>query len=42
MSKDQLDRLQLKLLKIMARRMYESSTFYHQRMREAGVMPDVI
>jgi phenylacetate-CoA ligase len=42
MPKDQLDRLQLKLLKIMARRMYESSPFYHQRMREAGVMPDII
>jgi phenylacetate-CoA ligase len=42
MPKDQLDRLQLKLLKIMARRMYESSPFYHQKMREAGIMPDVI
>ena len=40
--KDQLDRLQLKLLKILARRVYESSPFYHERMRAAGLMPQDI
>lgn len=38
--KAQLDALQLKLLKIQTRRMWESSPFYRQRMRSAGVTPD--
>ncbi|MBN1109178.1 MAG: phenylacetate--CoA ligase [Methanomassiliicoccales archaeon] len=42
MPKDQLDRLQLKLLKILARRVYDSSPFYHERMREAGMTPQDI
>ncbi|MBI0581953.1 MAG: phenylacetate--CoA ligase, partial [Methanomassiliicoccales archaeon] len=40
--KAQLDALQLKLLKIQTRRMWEFSPFYHERMRSAGVMPDDI
>ena len=38
--KAQLDALQLKLLKIQTRRMWEHSPFYRQRMRSAGVTPD--
>jgi len=40
--KAQLDALQLKLLKIQTRRMWEFSPFYHERMRSAGVSPDDI
>jgi len=40
--KARLDALQLKLLKIQTRRMWEFSPFYHERMRSAGVMPDDI
>lgn len=40
--KAQLDALQLKLLKIQTRRMWEHSPFYRQRMRSAGVTPDDI
>ncbi|MCG7844686.1 MAG: phenylacetate--CoA ligase [Methanomassiliicoccales archaeon] len=42
MPRAQLDRLQLKLLKIQTYKMYNSSPFYHERMRAAGVMPDDI
>ncbi|HRU11602.1 MAG TPA: phenylacetate--CoA ligase, partial [Methanomassiliicoccales archaeon] len=42
MSKAQLETLQLRLLKIQTRRMWERSPFYHGRMREAGVSPDDI
>jgi phenylacetate-CoA ligase len=42
MSKAQLETLQLRLLKIQTRRMWEHSPFYHDRMREAGVSPDDI
>ncbi len=38
--KAQLDALQLKLLKIQTRRMWECSPFYRERMRSAGVTPD--
>lgn len=40
--KAQLDALQLKLLKIQTRRMWERSPFYRERMRSAGVTPDDI
>ncbi|HNX48429.1 MAG TPA: phenylacetate--CoA ligase, partial [Methanomassiliicoccales archaeon] len=40
--KAQLDALQLKLLKIQTRRMWEFSPFYRERMRTAGVAPDDI
>ncbi|MBP7087618.1 MAG: phenylacetate--CoA ligase, partial [Methanomassiliicoccales archaeon] len=40
--KAQLDALQLKLLKIQTRRMWEFSPFYRERMRSAGVTPDDI
>lgn len=42
MPRPQLDRLQLKLLKILTHKMYNFSPFYHDRMRAAGVMPDDI
>ncbi len=42
MPRPQLDRLQLKLLKILTYKMYNFSPFYHDRMRAAGVMPDDI
>jgi phenylacetate-CoA ligase len=42
MNRAQLDKLQLKLLRILARRIYEFSPFYHDKMRTAGVMPDDI
>lgn len=37
--KAQLEALQLRLLKMQTRRMWELSSFYHERMRSAGVMP---
>ncbi|NLX46859.1 MAG: phenylacetate--CoA ligase [Euryarchaeota archaeon] len=37
--KAQLEALQLRLLKMQTRRMWELSPFYHERMRSAGVMP---
>jgi phenylacetate-CoA ligase len=38
--KAQLEALQLKLLKIQTRRMWEASPFYREKMRSAGVTPD--
>lgn len=40
--KDELDRIQLKLLKALVRRLWDNSKFYHSRMREAGITPDDI
>ena len=42
MPRAQLDRLQLKLLKLQTHKMYDFSPFYHGRMRAAGVMPSDI
>ncbi len=38
----ELDRLQYRLLKTLAYRLYAFSPFYHARMRESGVHPDDI
>lgn len=40
--KDELDRIQLKLLKGLVKRLWDNSNFYHARMREAGITPDDI
>ena len=42
MPRAQLEALQLKLLKIQTRRLWECSPFYHEKMRAAGVRPDDI
>lgn len=42
MPREELDRLQLRLLKGMVHRLYGNSRFYHDRMKEAGVSPDDI
>ncbi len=42
LTKAELDALQLKLLKIQTRRMWEFSPFYRERMRSCGVTPDDI
>jgi phenylacetate-CoA ligase len=39
---DELRRLQYKLLKTLVYRVYSFSTFYHDRMKDAGVHPDDI
>jgi phenylacetate-CoA ligase len=39
---DDLRRLQFRLLKTLVYRVYSFSTFYHNRMKEAGVHPDDI
>jgi len=39
---EELDRLQLKLLRALVKRLWDRSYFYHARMREKGVMPDDI
>ncbi len=42
MPKEDLDRLQYRLLKMLVYRLYSFSPFYHARMKEAGVHPDDI
>jgi phenylacetate-CoA ligase len=42
MPKMELEKLQLKLLKIQVRRLYDNSPFYHSKMRTAGIIPDDI
>jgi phenylacetate-CoA ligase len=42
MPKDELSKLQYRLLKTLIYRMYSFSDFYHTRMKEAGVHPDDI
>jgi phenylacetate-CoA ligase len=40
MPKEELDKLQLKLLKALVHRLYDYSPFYRQRMDTAKVHPD--
>jgi phenylacetate-CoA ligase len=42
MKEEDLDRMQLKLLKGLVRRLWEGSEFYHERMRSLEVQPDDI
>lgn len=42
MPTEELDVIQAKLLKKLVRRLWDSSKFYHERMRNAGVRPDDI
>lgn len=42
MPKEELARLQYRLLKTLVYRLYSFSEFYHRRMKEAGVHPDDI
>jgi phenylacetate-CoA ligase len=40
MEREELERLQYRLLKTLVYRLYSFSAFYHRRMEEAGVHPD--
>jgi len=40
MEREELERLQYRLLKILVYRLYSFSAFYHRRLEEAGVHPD--
>ncbi len=42
MPREELEKLQLSLLKAKVREMYDKSPFFHDRMREAGVLPEDI
>jgi len=42
MPKEELQKLQYKLLKTLVYRLYSFSPFYHERMKESGVHPDDI
>ena len=42
MEREELERLQYRLLKTLVYRLYSFSAFYHRRMEEAGVHPDDI
>ena len=42
MPREDLEKLQLSLLKAKVREMYDKSPFFHDRMREAGVLPEDI
>ena len=42
MPREELEKLQLNLLKAKVREMYDKSPFFHDRMREAGVLPEDI
>ena len=42
MPREELEKLQLSLLKAKVREMYDKSPFFHDKMREAGVLPENI
>ena len=42
MPREELEKLQLSLLKAKVREMYDKSPFFHDKMREAGVLPEDI